>query len=324
MSDNKILTQVLNDLNKKHGAGSVIDYGLVDKIQSIETISTALPSLDLILGGGVPKGRIMEIFGPESSGKTTLALQMLAKCQKEGKQVAFIDIENAFDPDYAVKMGVDIKQLLVSQPDSGEAALDIVEKLCISKQVSCIVIDSVAQLVPMSVAAKDIDGTANIATTARLLSQTIPRISNAAARSDTVLIFINQIRMNVGQMYGNPEIAPGGKALKFAASIRLEIRGTKPEERNGQEGMIVRVTVKKNKIAKPFRRAELFLVFGEGFDVAQNLLDTALGVGIIKQAGGWFSYGTLKEQGWVKMAEKIQEDPKVLKEIEEKLSQIKT
>jgi recombination protein RecA len=322
--EDKQLDEVLKVIHKKYGAGSLIDYGNVDKIEPVETISTGLATLDLILGGGVPKGRIMEVYGPYSSGKTTLALQMLAKCQQnEDKRVAFIDLENALDIKYAQKMGVDTEKLLLSQPDSGESALDIVEKLCNSNQVSCIVIDSVAQLVPMANLNKEIDGTANIATTARLLSQTIPRISNAAARSGTVLIFINQIRMNVGQLYGNPETTPGGMALKFASSVRIEVRGGKPESRNGKEGTVVRVNIKKNKIARPFRKAELFLIYGEGFDTVQNLLDTALFLEIVKQAGGWFSYGEFKEQGWLKLVGVLRKNADILKEIEEKISKIK-
>jgi len=321
------LREIVKSIHKKYGAGSLIDYGATETIQSVETISTGLASLDLILGGGIPKGRIMEVFGPESGGKTTLALHMLARCQKDmpDKSVAFIDVENALDPAYAQKLGVNLakNKFYLSQPDSGEEAMDIVEKLCQSNGVSVIVIDSVAQLVPMAVSAKEIDGSVNIATTARLLSQTIPRISNAAARSGTVLIFINQIRMNVGA-YGNPEITPGGKALKFAASIRLEVRGGKPEERNGSEGATVRLKVKKNKIARPFRQAELFLVYGEGFDAIEVMLDTALAMGIIAQAGGWFTYGTFKEHGWQKVVEILREDKKVLAEIQKELSAIKT
>jgi recombination protein RecA len=321
--EEKQLQEVLSVIHKKYGAGSLIDYGSVDKIEPIETISTGLATLDLILGGGVPKGRIMELFGQFSSGKSTLALQMIAKCQKDGRRVAYIDAENALDPEYAQKMGVDMSKLLLSQPSSGEEAMDIVEKLCQSNQISCIVIDSVAQLVPMAVAAKEIDGTANIATTARLLSQTLPRISNAAARSGTVLIFINQIRSMVGNMYGPTETTPGGYALKFASSIRIETRAGKVEERNGKEGCVIKVTVKKNKIARPFRKAELFLIYGEGFDVMQIMFDTALYTGLIEQAGAWFIYGEIKEQGFQKMCDKLKADDKILKEIEDKLSKIK-
>lgn len=324
-SENK-LKEVLKSIHKKYGEGSLINYGATEREHTVPTISTGLASLDLILGGGMPKGRIMEVYGPESSGKTTLSLHMLAKCQKDdpNKTVAFIDIENALDPSYAQNLGVDLAEdkFYLSQPDSGEEALDIVEKLCQSNAVSAIVIDSVAQLVPMAVGAKEIDGTANIATTARLLSQTIPRISNAAARSGTVLIFINQIRMNVGA-YGNPEISPGGKALKFASSVRLEIRGGKPEERNGKEGTVVRVLVKKNKIARPFRRAELWLIYGEGFDAIENMLESALAIGIIERGGAWYTYGDIKEQGWQNIVAKLREDELILNEIQKKLEEIK-
>ncbi len=321
------LQAIVKGIHKKYGTGSLIDYGATETIQSVPTVSTGLSSLDLILGGGIPKGRIIEMYGPESSGKTSLALHILAQCQKDmpNKTVAFIDLENALDPSYAQKLGVnfDKSKFFLSQPDSGEEALDIVEKLCQSNGVSVIVIDSVAQLVPMAVSAKEIDGTANIATTARLLSQTIPRLSNAADRSNTILLFINQIRMNVGG-YGNPEVSPGGKALKFATSIRMEIRGSKPEERNGKEGAPVRVHIKKNKIARPFRRAELFLVYGEGFDALENMFDTALAMGIIKQGGAWFTYDTIKEQGWQTMVGALRKNEKAIEAIKKQLVAIKT
>jgi len=666
-SDSKLLREVLDQINKKYGAGTLMDLGKEEKIE-VETITTGLPSLDFILGGGIPKGRIIEIFGPASSGKTTMSLHILSKCQQEGKRAAFIDVENAFDPTYAQKLNVKVDELLLNQPDSGEEALDIVEKLCQSGQVAVIVIDSVAQLVPMAVQAKEIDGTANVGTTARLLSQTLPRLSNAAARSGTTLIFINQIRMTIGcfqydsrvtlpsgatikigklvnnadykkfkiptlnlktnkielnavkkvfkngnadsfiqfviekpetngkssfactpehkiltkngyvmakdlnvndavttminepkisklqadiilggllgdgcirhlknkvkfqyrethckeqieyakwkseffgkktlgkhkkggiyfetflssslkpfydsfyrnnkkktipknikltpltlaiwyqddgylsnqnkysitlcthcfdkqginnivkvlkkefnlnskimmggkykseylltfgkeetkkffkvcgkyihpsmrykipqefkdvlfkfpkpifesiqvsmletkilkkyikpktksmvkfdletknhnylidgvvvhNSYGNPETTPGGMALKFAASIRLEVRGRKAEEREGVEGIPVKITVKKNKIAPPFRQTELFLAFGVGFDELGDLLETAVSLGIIKKSGGWFTYQELQEQGWENIKAKIKADPKLLKAV---------
>jgi recombination protein RecA len=316
MSDDKSVQSALDVINKKYGDGTIIDYGKAKLIPGIETITTGLPSLDVILGGGVPKGRIMEVFGPNASGKTTMAIHMLSKCQKAGKRVAYIDVENAFDPAYATKLGLDVKNLILNQPDSGEQALDIVEKLCQTGQFSAIVIDSVAQLVPMAVSAKEIDGSVNIATTARLLSQTLPRLSNAASRGGTVLIFINQIRENVGQLWGNPEVTPGGHALKFAASIRLEVRsGSKAEERSGKEGVEVKITVKKNKIAPPFRTTSLFLVYGEGFDEVTDLLEIALQLGIIHKAGAWFTYKDFKENGWVKFIEGIKLKPEYLEDI---------
>jgi recombination protein RecA len=201
--------------------------------------------------------------------------------------------------------------------------MDIVEKLCQTNQISAIVIDSVAQIVPMAVSAKEIDGTANIATTARLMSQTLPRLSNAADRSGTVLIFINQLRMNVGQMYGNPETTPGGRALKFASSLRIDVRASKPEEHNGKECVPIKITVKKNKYAPPFRKTELWLELGQGFDVIADMLETAMVAGIIEKSGGWFSYKEMKEQGWEKFAEKIRADEKICSEILTTLRELK-
>lgn len=308
--------KLLEDIRKKYGAGSILDLGQEQAYPEVEMVSTGLPSLDLILRGGIPKGRILEIFGPESSGKTTMALHMLAKLQKEcEKHVAYIDIENCFDVDYCKALGLDLNRLLLVRPKTGEEAMDAVEKICQSEECSAVVIDSVAQLVPQAVTAKEIDGTANIATTARLLSQTIPRVSNAASASGTTLIFINQIRMNIGVMYGNPEVTPGGQALKFAASVRLEVRKAgKSEERDGKEGHEVRVKIIKNKLGPPNRTTNLFLIYGEGFDEIQDLLDTALELKIITKAGGWFSYESYKEQGWINFCEKLRQDENVLKQ----------
>ena len=295
----KKFSDVMSEINKKYGEGSLIELHKENKI-SIDTISTGIPSLDLILGGGIPKGRIIEIYGPEASGKTSLALHILAKAlvHDKTKRVAFIDAENAFDPEYAQKIGIDKSKITLNQPNSGEEALDIVEKLCETGEFSVIVIDSVSQLVPMAVRAKEIDGTANMATTARLLSQTLPRLSNASRASGTVLVFINQIRMKIGIAYGNPETTSGGLALKFASSVRIEIRGKKAEERNGKEGIPVSVRIKKNKIAPPFRSTNLFINFGEGFDIIGDRLETALGLGLIDKSGGWYVYKTIKVQGW--------------------------
>ena len=319
------LQEMLKIVRKKYGEGSLTEYDKGEEIIQIPRITTGLPSLDLILGGGLPEGRIIEVFGPESSGKTTMALHMLAKCQQAGKKAVFMDLEYAFDRDYAEKLGVNTEDLILSHPDSGEAALDIVEKLCQTNEIGAIVIDSVAQLMPMSTLAKEIDGTQNIATTARLLSQTMPRLSHAASRSGTTLIFINQIRMNVGQLWGNPEVTPGGKALKYMSSIRLDVRGaSKAEERNGKEGILVKVTVKKNKTAPPFRKTELFLVFEEGFDCVADLLETALHVGIIEKAGGWYTYKAIKEQGFDTFCNTVRADKDLMKAITTTLSENKT
>lgn len=305
----KELAEALALINKKYGDGTLLS--LTDNNQHhIATITTGVSSLDYILGGGVPKGRLMEIYGQEASGKTTLSLQMIAACQKDGKKAAYIDAENAFDPNYAKAMGVDMKNLFLNQPNSGEEALDIVEKLCKTNAFSIIVIDSVAALVPMAVEAKEIGGTANIGTTARMLSQALPRISNAAGHSETVLLFINQLRANIGVMYGDPFVTCGGKALKYACSVRLQISAMKPEERNGVEGCPVKVRVKKNKIAAPFRETELFLQFGKGFDIIGDLLETAIDLGIIKKSGGWYEYEGLKVQGQQSFFDAIKKDQK--------------
>ena len=293
-----IFKQTISTISKKYGANSLMLL-TEDCVKNIKTISTGLPSLDMILGGGIPEGRIVEIFGAESTGKTTLTLQILAQAQKKypEKRVAFIDVENALDPKYAEKLGVDLSSMYINQANSGEEALDIVEKLAQTNAISCIVVDSVSNLVPQAVAAKEIDGTANIGTTARLMSQTLPRLSNAIRASNTALIFINQIRMKIGVMYGNPETTTGGLALKFNASQRIEIRSRKAEARNGQEGMPVKIKIKKNKIAPPFRETETFLIFGEGFSILDDLIETALVKGLIEKAGGWYKYNGKKYQG---------------------------
>ena len=312
MKEDKNLIEVTSLINKKYGENSV--FNLTEEYkESIKKISTGLPSLDMILGGGIPEGRIIEVYGLESSGKTTLALQILAQCQKAyaEKKVAFIDVENALDPEYAKKMEIDLSRMYISQPNSGEEALDIVEKLAQSNAFSCIVVDSVSNLVPQAVAAKEIDGTANIGTTARLMSQTLPRLSNAIRQSNTILIFINQIRMKIGVLYGNPETTTGGLALKFNASQRIEIRGRKAEERNGREGIPVKITIKKNKIAPPFRQTEAFLIFGEGFSVIDDVIETAVAKNIIQKSGGWYKYNGEKYQGVEAVREVILSDDKI-------------
>jgi len=318
-------SKIIEDINKKWGVGSILDLGVPENIKNVVTVTTGLPSLDVILGGGIPKGRLLEMYGPESSGKTTLATYMLAKMQEKEpeKYVAFIDIENSFEPEYAKKLGVNLEKLTVSQPDSGEQAMDIMEKLCQSGHVSMIVLDSIAQLVPKAVKEKEIDGTANIGTTARLLAQTLPRISNAADRSGTTLVFINQLREQIGVMYGNPETTPGGRTMKFAATCRIEIRGQKPEERYGKEGIPVKVKIRKNKLGPPGRTTELFLNFGEGFDVVDDLLNTALTLGIIKKGGSWYEYEDLKEQGWPNLASAIRGDDTKMNSILKKIKEVK-
>ncbi|MCK4686661.1 MAG: recombinase RecA [Candidatus Lokiarchaeota archaeon] len=315
-------TQALEEakkvIAKKYGESSLMELTKDNKVD-IETISIGVPSIDYILGGGIPKGRIIEIYGPEASGKTTLALQMLGKCQSEEKKVAFIDVENAFDPNYAKAMGVDLDNLFLNQPNSGEEALDIVEKLAQTGAISIIVLDSIAQLVPMAVLGKEIGGSANIGTTARLLSQSLPRISNALSRTNTILVCINQIRMKIGVMYGNPEVSTGGLALKFASTQRIEIRGRKAEERNGQEGCPVSIRVKKNKIAPPFRSTECFLIFGKGFDIMSDLVETAMAKNIITKSGSWYEYEKIKVQGLEAMVDALKEDKKLFEKLKKEM-----
>ena len=317
MKEDKNFLQVIDTINKKYGENSIFNL-TEDYQESIKKVSTGLPSLDMVLGGGIPEGRIIEIFGLESSGKTTLALQILAQCQKTylDRRIAFLDIENALDPEYAKKIGIKkIDEMYISQPNSGEEALDIAEKLAQSNAFSCIVVDSVSNLVPQAVAAKEIDGTANIGTTARLMSQTLPRLSNAIRKSNTILIFINQIRMKIGVMWGNPETTTGGLALKFNASQRIEIRGRKAEERNGREGIPVKITIKKNKIAPPFRQTETFLIFGEGFSVIDDVIETAIAKNIIQKSGGWFVYDKIKSHGMESLRNEILNDEKIKNKI---------
>lgn len=308
--DLKKIEDVIGELTKKYGDNTLQQLDS-ENVTKVECVSTGLPSLDYILGGGVPKGRIIEIFGPESGGKTTMALTMLARCQEDGKKVVYIDAENGLDPRYVENLGVDMSKLIINQPNSGEEALDIVEKFCQTGAVSIIVVDSVAQLVPRSVGEKEIDGTANIGTTARLLSQTLPRISNAAARTGTIVIFINQIRMKIGMMYGNPETTPGGLALKFAAGVRLEVRAKKTEEKRGKEGNPVSIRVKKNKIAPPFRETELFLVYGEGFDLIDDVVTIGITKGVIVKSGGWYEYDGQKVQGLDTLTDLVAADKKL-------------
>lgn len=321
MSEDKILSDVIKNINKKYGPGTLMDLSNVDEREGVETISTGLPSLDLILGGGFPKGRIVELYGPESSGKSTMALHILKSAQEAvgDRKVAYIDAENAFDPNYAEKLGIDLSRLFLNQPQTGEEALQITETLCETNKISVIVIDSVPCLIPKAQDDKEIDGTAGMASTARMLAQYLPKIIKAASNSNTVIVFINQIRMKIGIVYGNPESQPGGMALKFAASIRLDLRGSKAEERDGREGMKVKFKVKKNKIAPPGRSTEIFLVFGHGFDADADLIETAVDFGVINKAGGWYSYGALKEQGMPSIAKAIRENPEAFAKLKEDL-----
>lgn len=317
IKEDKVLADAMSIISKKYGASSLMDLTKQNKIDVV-TVSTGLPSLDYILGGGIPRGRIIEIFGQEATGKSSLALQIIAQCQKEipDKKVVYLDLENAFDPKYAEKLGVDLKKLYINQANSGEESLDIIEKLAGTGAFSVMVLDSVSNLVPQAVAAKEIDGTANIGTTARLLSQNLPRINNAISRSGTILIFINQIRCKIGVLWGSPFTTSGGMALKFNASQRIELFGHKAEERKGKEGIPIKIKIKKNKIAPPFRETEVFLIFGEGFDVFSDLIETAIVKGIIQKSGSWYVFEGIKSHGIEEIQEALIKDKKLLRKME--------
>ena len=287
----------------------------------IEAIPTGALSLDIALGiGGVPRGRIIEVFGPESSGKTTLALHIIAEAQKQGGEAAFIDAEHALDPVYAKKLGVDIDNLIVSQPDTGEQALEITESLVRSGALDVIVVDSVAALVPKAEIDGDM-GDSHMGLQARLMSQALRKLAGAINKSKTVLIFINQLREKIGVMFGNPETTTGGRALKFYASVRMDIRKIENIKQDGEvKGNRVRVKVIKNKVAPPFREAEFDVVYGQGISKEGNILDMAVNLDIIEKAGSWFSYnGERIGQGRENVKKYLKENLDILSEVEKKV-----
>ena len=316
----KALEVAMSQIEKQFGKGSVMKLGDF-KAMEVEAIPTGALSLDIALGiGGVPRGRIIEIFGPESSGKTTLALHIIAEAQKMGGEAAFIDAEHALDPVYARKLGVDIDDLIVSQPDTGEQALEITESLIRSGALDVVVVDSVAALVPKAEIDGDM-GDSHMGLQARLMSQALRKLAGAINKSKTVLIFINQLREKIGVMFGNPETTTGGRALKFYASVRMDIRRIENIKQDGEiKGNRVRVKVVKNKVAPPFREAEFDIVYGQGISKEGNILDMAVNLDIVEKAGSWFSYnGERIGQGRENVKKYLKENPEMLDEIEEKV-----
>jgi recombination protein RecA len=318
----KALELAVSQIEKQFGKGSIMKLDKNIKEQ-VPAISTGAISLDIALGiGGVPRGRVIEIFGPESSGKTTLTLSIIAQVQKKGGVAAFIDAENAFDSSYATKIGVNLDDLLISQPDDGEQALEIAETLVRSNVVDVIVIDSVAALVPRA----EIEGAMGqpqMGLQARLMSQALRKLSGAISKSKTCVIFINQIREKIGIMFGNPETTPGGRALKFYSSVRLDIR-RREYIKTGDivTGSIVRVKVVKNKVAAPFRSAEFEIIYTEGISREGSILDAAVTYNILQKQGAWFSYGDMKiGQGRESARAYLKENPKLASEIEKKIKE---
>ena len=324
MKDNdekrKALDAAMGQIEKQFGKGSVMKLGEY-KAMEVEAIPTGALTLDVALGiGGIPKGRIIEIFGPESSGKTTLALHAVAESQKAGGTAAFIDAEHALDPIYAKKLGVDIDNLIVSQPDTGEQALEITEALVRSGAIDIIVVDSVAALVPKAEIDGDM-GDTHVALQARLMSQALRKLAGVLNKSKTAIIFINQLREKVVIMFGNPETTPGGRALKFYASVRLDIRRIENIKQDGEViGNRTRVKVVKNKVAPPFREAEFDILYGEGISKEGSILDLAVNLDIVEKSGAWFSYNGAKiGQGRENVKKYLKENPKILAEIEQKI-----
>jgi len=316
---NKALGLALDQIEKQFGKGSIMKLGEGTNT-NVECIPTGSISLDIALGGGLPKGRIIEIYGPESSGKTTLALHAIAEVQKEGGTAAFVDAEHALDPTYAQKLGVKVENLLVSQPDNGEQALEITETLVRSNAVDIIVVDSVAALVPRAEIEGDM-GDSHMGLQARLMSQALRKLTGVINRSNTTIIFINQIRMKIGVMFGNPETTTGGNALKFYASVRMDIRRI-GQIKQGEEiiGNRTKVKVVKNKIAPPFRIAEFDIMYNQGISKSGDILDLAVEKEIVEKSGAWFAYKDEKiAQGREAAKKYLEENPKVLDEIAKKV-----
>jgi recombination protein RecA len=318
----KALEVTLSQLKKRFGEGSIMKLG--DSAEfSVEAISTGSLALDAALGiGGIPRGRITEIFGPESSGKTTLCQHVIAQAQKMGGVAAFIDVEHAFDPTYAAKCGLDVDNLYISQPDTGEQALEITEALVRSGAVDVVVIDSVAALVPRAEIEGEM-GDAHIGLQARLMSQALRKLVGAIKRSNTAVIFTNQLRMKIGVLFGNPETTTGGNALKFYAAVRLDIRRMEAIKQGGEViGNRTRVSVKKNKVAPPFKKAEFDIIYNEGISRTSDVLDMGTEIGIVEKKGAYYSYGEMRlGQGRENAKAFLKDNPELLEEIAKKVSE---
>jgi recombination protein RecA len=319
----KALESALASIERRFGKGSIMPLKSAERVK-VEAISTGSLALDIATGvGGIPKGKIIEIFGPESSGKTTLALHVIAEAQKRGGIAVFIDAEHALDPKYAQKIGVDVDNLYISQPDYGEQALEIAESLLRSGAVDVIVIDSVAALVPKDELEGEI-GEAHVGKQARLMAQALRKLKSLAHNAKAAVIFINQLREKIGVMFGNPETTPGGRALKFFADMRLDVRRVgDAKEGDNKVGSRVRVKVVKNKLAPPFREAEFDMIYGEGICKLCDLIDTASELGVVKKSGAWYSYGeTRLGQGRDQAKKFLQENPELPQEIEKKVREV--
>lgn len=319
----KALEAALTVIERQFGKGSIMKLGETTKL-NVEVIPSGCLALDIALGvGGVPRGRVVEIFGPESSGKTTVALHIIAQAQATGGLAAFIDVEHALDPTYAKRLGVDTENLLVSQPDTGEQALEIAEALVRSGAIDIVVIDSVAALVPRAELEGDM-GDAHVGLQARLMSQALRKLTGAISKSRTSAIFINQIREKVGVMFGNPEVTPGGRALKFYASVRLEVRKIESIKQGTEiAGSRTRAKVVKNKVAPPFRQAEFDIMYGEGISLIGGVLDVGIETNVINKSGAWYSYnGERLGQGRENAKEFLKDHPELTREIESRIRSI--
>ena len=317
----KALEAAISNIERSYGKGAIMKLGDPSASLNVETIPTGSISLDVALGmGGVPKGRIIEIYGPESSGKTTVALHMVAEVQKRGGIAGFIDAEHALDPAYAKNIGVDIDNLYISQPDNGEQALEITETMVRSGAVDIIIVDSVAALVPKAEIDGDM-GDSHVGLQARLMSQALRKLTAVISKTNCVVIFINQLREKVGVMFGNPETTTGGRALKFYSSIRLDVRKTETLKAGGEVvGNRTRIKVVKNKIAPPFKEAEFDIMFGQGISREGDILDLAVNVSIVDKSGAWFAYNNVKiGQGRENAKQYLRDNPAVMAEIEKKV-----